>query len=410
MTTWPANWPPFLFGAATSSHQIEGGQTNDWTRWEALGNAKDVSGRATDHWARWREDFDLLVELGLNSYRFSVEWSRIEPFPGQFNTPALAQYRAMLVRLRELGITPLLTLHHFTLPLWVSNQGGLLHPKAPEWFARYVTHVVHEVGDLVDLYITINEPLVMVVMGYLVAIWPPGHRSFRRAATLIDQLARVHQAAYTRIKELNPGAWAGLAHHVIAFEPWTPSFLDRMTANVLHYLMNRHFIDRVGEAQDFYGINYYTRQYGHWSRGLSPIPHRSEEVLSDLGWELYPEGLSHLISQLGLAKKPILITENGIATRNDALRSRYLTDHLAVVSRLQEAKFDVRGYFHWSLLDNFEWAEGFAPRFGLVEVDYDTMDRRVRDSAQLYSRIAHANHGRYPIIMPPGLIASASQR
>ena len=409
MTAWPSNWPPFLFGAATSSHQIEGSETNDWTQWEASGKTRDVSGRAADHWTRWREDFDILAALQLNSYRMSIEWSRVEPSPGQFDASALAQYRAMLIRLRELNIIPLVTLHHFTLPQWVSGQGGFLHPRAREWFVRYVDTTLKAFGDLADLWITINEPMVLVVMGYLMALWPPGSHGFRRALRLIDRLADLHRAAYTAIKNRKPAAMAGLAHHIIAFEPWKNTQSDRLTARLLHYLMNQRFINLVGGSQDFYGINYYTRQYGHWSRGLHPIQSRAGKTLSDLGWELYPEGLNQVLTQIRLDNKPILITENGIASTNDSLRIQYLKDHLSVVGRMQQDGLDIRGYFHWSLLDNFEWAEGFGPRFGLVEVDYDTMQRRMRDSAYIYRDIVQANPGTFPISVPPGLTSSPSR-
>ncbi len=400
MAVWPTEWPPFLWGAATSSHQIEGGQVNDWTRWEESGRGTEPSGRAAGHWELWESDFDLLSELGHNSYRFSIEWSRINPQPDVFDRTALAQYRQMAERLRALHIVPLLTLHHFTLPQWAVDRGGFLNPDASEWFTRYVDQVMDALGDQVDLYVTINEPMVLVVMGYLMGMWPPGVHGFRRAFKLIRRLAEVHRAAYDAIKAKKPTAWVGLAHHFIAFHPWQPTPWDRATTDLMRYLMNNRFPRMVEPWQDFIGINYYTRQYGHWSKGLHPIQSRSGTPLSDLGWEIYPEGLREVLDQVAPYQKPILITENGIATTNDAVRIQYLKNHLKTVERAQLDGLPVRGYFHWSFMDNFEWAEGFGPRFGLVAIDYDTLERTPRPSAAVYREIIRANQGLFPINVP----------
>ncbi len=400
MAVWPTEWPPFLWGAATSSHQIEGGQVNDWTRWEEGGRGTEPSGRAAGHWELWESDFDLLSELGHNSYRLSIEWSRINPQPDVFDRTALAQYRQMAERLRALHIVPLLTLHHFTLPQWAADRGGFLNPDASEWFTRYVDQVMDALGDQVDLYVTINEPMVLVVMGYLMGMWPPGVHGFRRAFKLIRRLAEVHRAAYDAIKAKKPTAWVGLAHHFIAFHPWQPTPWDRATTDLMRYLMNNRFPRMVEPWQDFIGINYYTRQYGHWSKGLHPIQSRSGTPLSDLGWEIYPDGLREVLDQVAPYQKPILITENGIATTNDAVRIQYLKNHLKTVERAQWDGLPVRGYFHWSFMDNFEWAEGFGPRFGLVAIDYDTLERTPRPSAAVYREIIRANQGLFPINVP----------
>ena len=401
MARWPAHWPPFLWGASTSSHQVEGNQSNDWTEWENSGHVAEPSGRAADSWNRWPEDLELAKKLGLNSYRFSLEWSRIEPKPGIFDREALQRYRAMIVRMREIGLIPLMTLHHFTLPLWVSTRGGFLNSQASRWFSRYVRIVVEEVGDLVDLFITINEPMVLVVMGYLIAAWPPGGRGFGRALKLIRRLVSIHADAYHTIKRIKPNAWVGLAHHLIQFEPWRPGLLDYANTRLLHYLMNDRLVRMVGEYQDFIGLNYYTRQYAHWTSGLHPIQNRPGVNLSDLGWEIYPHGLTAVLKRVQSFHKPVLVTENGIATRDEALRTRYLEQHLAAVSAAQKAGIDVRGYFHWSLLDNFEWAEGYGPRFGLVEVNYDTLARSIRPAGYRYRDIIQANENTFPVSVPP---------
>lgn len=403
MAAWPGYWPPFLWGAATSSHQIEGGQNNDWTHFEDQGGGRGRSGLAADHWHRWREDFSYLRTLGLNSYRLSLEWSRIEPTPGHFDRLVLDQYQNMIDSLLNLDIIPLVTLHHFTLPHWVKAQGGFLNRHAHQWFVRYVKTAVDCLGDRVNFYVTINEPLVLVVMGYLMALWPPEKHGFGRALHLIDRLSSIHRDAYGAIKEAHPKAWVGLAHHVIAFHPFTDSIADRLTARLLHYLMNKRFITMVGDQQDYIGINYYTRQYAHWSRGLHPIQNKPGQRVSDLGWEIYPQGLLEVVKALPAFNKPIFITENGIATRDEALRAHYLAGHLHVIGQAQRQGLDIRGYFHWSLLDNFEWAEGYSPRFGLVGVDYKTQQRNIKDSAFFYRDIIRSNQGQYPITVPSAL-------
>jgi beta-glucosidase len=400
MSSWPSRWPPFLWGAATSSHQIEGGQHNDWTEWEARGRGREPSGIAIDHWTRWDSDFQYLTLLGLNSYRFSLEWSRIEPEPGHINHEVLDRYRTMAGWLRDHQITPLVTLHHFTLPVWVARAGGFFHPHADQWFQRYVRTAVDALGDLVPLYVTINEPLVLAVMGYVIGVWPPGEQRVFRAFPLMNRLAQFHQVAYHTIKERYPDAWVGLAHHLIAFHPWTLSPLDRATARFFRFFMNERFIRRINPYQDFIGVNYYTRQHAHWTRGLHLIQNRPQAITSDLGWELYPEGLKEVLAPLAMFQKPIIITENGIATTDDSLRARYLEEHLRVVGKAQAHGLAIRGYFHWSLFDNFEWAEGFAPRFGLIGIDYATLARTVRPAALRYRQIIEANRNRWPITVP----------
>lgn len=409
MRSWPQEFPLFLWGSATSSHQIEGHQTNDWTEWELSGHGREPSGPATDHWNRWRDDLNLFRSLGLNSYRFSIEWSRIEPSPGRIERSVLAQYRAMIEHMRTLGMMPFMTLHHFSLPRWVAGAGGFLNPNAVQWFSRYTRAVLDAIGDLVDLYVTVNEPLVMVVMGYLMGIWPPGQHGFRRAFRLIDRLREVHDGAYRTIKSQKATAWVGLAHHLIAFEPWSKLPWDRWDTSLLRYLMNDRFIAMVGPQQDFIGVNYYTRQYGRLRNGLHPIQSRQGVPVTDLGWEIYPKGLLDVLRAVRGYHRPIIISENGIAATNDALRSQYITDHMAAVSRAQQEGLDVRGYYYWSALDNFEWAEGYTPRFGLIGVDYETQQRTVRPSAAVYRAIIEANRGRYPITVPSMSLPSVSR-
>lgn len=400
MDRWPKEYPSFLWGTATSSHQIEGNQTNDWTQFEHTGHGTEPSLLALDHWNRYEEDFDLLQQLGINSYRFSLEWSRIEPRPGEFDAKAIDHYRAMILSLKRRHIMPLMTLHHFTLPIWVAERGGFLHPEGALWFKRYVDTVMDALGDLVDLYVTINEPLVFTVMGYIIGIWPPALHGFRRAFKLIDRLAEIHKVAYTTIKEKKPLAWVGLAHHLIAFHPWRHAGLDLAMTGLVRYLMNDRFIAMIEPYEDFLGVNYYTRQYIRFSHGLHPIQARPENPQSSLGWEIYPEGLSEVLTRLKRYQKPMIITENGISTLDDAQRTAYIEGHLNAISDSQRAGLPIRGYYYWSAFDNFEWAEGYGPRFGLIHIDYDSLKRTMRASGEYYRTIIQASGDSYPIIVP----------
>lgn len=396
MTTshaWPERFPPFLWGVATSSHQIEGHTLNDWTAWADAGHVArhERADLATDHWHRWEDDFALFARMGINSYRFSLEWSRIEPEPGTWNLPALAQYRRMIGRMRELGWEPLLTLHHFTLPPWLAHAGGILAPSAVPAFSAYVERAMAAVGDLVDLFITINEPTVYAVQGYLRGAWPPGQESAGRTVRVIRRMLKLHRAAYGAIKAARPNAAVGLAHHYLDFAPLGPRPAARVLAWLSRYLFDEYMIARVGTLQDFIGVNYYTRQWTSWRHPLNPTPVGPGVALTDSGWAICPEGLEQVLVRLARFQRPLVITENGMATEDDGSRSRFLRDHLAAVSRARAQGADVRGYFYWSALDNFEWAEGFGPRFGLAAVDYATFHRELRDSAALYARTIAAH-------------------
>jgi beta-glucosidase len=384
----------FQFGCATSATQIEGGCTTiDWWQFArepgriARGDVPDV---ACDHWHRVAEDTELLARLGVGAHRLSIEWGRIEPEPGRFDDEALEHYRAELIALASAGIEPMLTLHHFSLPIWLAARGGLLAPEFPERFASFTRRALRALGDRVKHWVTINEPNVLVTQSYLFGHWPPAVKDPQLVPRAIWSLRRAHSAAYRVIHELVPNATVGLAHHMRVATPITRSLRDRAAARALDLGFNGLFLDL---PQDFIGINYYTRDVVRFdSRRPSELfAERSVPagaVLSDLGWELYAEGLGMLLGRLARRGKPLWITENGIADAADDRRASFITAHLAEVARALADGVDVRGYLHWSLLDNFEWAEGYAPRFGLYAVDYATQQRTLRASGELYAQIA----------------------
>jgi beta-glucosidase len=392
--------PSFLFGTATSATQIEGScTTSDWFAFAREpgrihgGGWPDV---ACDSWHRWREDLALQVSLGMNAYRLSIEWARIEPSAGEIDRAAIDEYRRMLGALRDARIEPMVTLHHFTLPRWLANRGGVLGPGFAERLGRFARVAVDALGDLSRFWVTINEPNVLASQGYLLGKWPPARKNPLLALLAHRRLLAAHHAAYRAMKEARPELQVGVAHHLRVVQPERPFLRHRVAAGALQLLFNDWFAGAVCRArtQDFFGINYYSRDVVRFSLAHAGelfmrrgVPAGAE--ISDLGWEVYPEGLGELVRrwarQSGL---PVYVTENGIADADDTRRASFVTRHLAELARAIADGVDVRGYFHWSLLDNFEWADGYGPRFGLAEVDYTTQRRRLRDSAHVYARIA----------------------
>lgn len=432
---------PFLWGAATSSHQIEGQNFhNDWWAWEAEGHIEGGvrSGRCTDHWNRYKEDLELAHSMGLNSYRFSIEWSRIEPEPGEWNDDALLWYENLIRECEKLGIVPMLTLHHFTSPLWFAKLGGFTSPDAPAYFLRFVEKVIDAFGARVPLWCTLNEPMVLVAGSYLGQFMPPAVFNPKLASLATKHLIDCHVAAYqmihARVRERRgPFKWmplqVGIAHNMLAFKPdrsWHP--MERLLSKVLAKFYNEDWIRvilgldasfsvpfvvpsvemshgiRGKRHADFIGLNYYTKAYLQWrprdsdASNVSQLPigmtfARRKEATSDLDWAVYPKGLLSLLRALRPAQLPIYITENGIADREDKLRPAYLRDHLGVVADAIAEGIPVQGYYHWSLLDNFEWSKGFGPRFGLVRVNYETFERTLTQSAHDYKKIIGAHGG-----------------
>lgn len=408
----------FLWGAGTSSHQVEGNNTNnDWWQWEQNLSLEMRSGRACDEWNRFEEDFKIAQSLGFTAYRFSIEWSRIEPSPGQFDSSALEHYRKMIFSLKSKGIEPIVTLNHFTVPLWLVSRGGWLSDESPELFARYAREVTETIGRDVHYWITLNEPAVYMYKGYMVGEWPPGEQSTENAFKVVQNLAMAHVLAYVQIKEAYvQKGWnkpmIGIAQQVILFEPRSAGSLwDWLSARLRDQMINHLFVQALiqGKARifgifsmrlpkaktlDFIGLNYYTRQYVSNRGFLLPDILGEERAVEDhfavknsLGWEIYPKGLYTLIGKFSKYKLPILISENGICTNDDTERSEFIVEHLQAMARAMKEGSPVIGYLYWSLIDNYEWAEGFAPRFGLIEVDYATQDRKIRESARKYEEI-----------------------
>lgn len=411
----------FLWGGATASHQVEGNnRNNDWWEWEHRGGKiadGTTSEAACDQYNKYEQDFDLAKELGHSAHRFSIEWSRIEPEEGVFSSAEISHYRKVLEALHERGIEPMVTLHHFTNPLWLSRQGGWENPKVVEYFTRYTKVLASELGDLVRLWNTINEPNVYAHLGYIDGEWPPGANSLRSASIVLTNMLRAHALAYHILHETaaSRGCSVGIAKHIRLFDPLRPRHPgDKGLSRLAAFIFNWWFLDAIetgrlawpigigqkvqllSSTQDFIGLNYYTREMTRLNLKKPQLLFmeymtRPNCYTNDLGWELYPEGLYRTLMILRRYGKPIYITENGIAAKDDTMRCAYIRDHLVEVHRAISAGADVRGYLHWSLLDNFEWAEGLDPRFGLIEVDYQTQKRTPRPSAYIFKKIAESN-------------------
>ncbi len=385
----------FAFGTATAATQIEGGcTTTDWldfARQPGRVAHGDTPLLACDHWNRFREDVALQPPLGVSLYRMSVEWARIEPEEGRFDQAALDRYREEVLALREVGIEAMVTLHHFTFPRWLAARGGALAPDLSARFEAFTRRVGAALGDLVRLWVTINEPNVLAAQGYLDGVWPPGRKSPLALPRVILALRQAHRVAYHALHDVVPGAQVGLAHHLRVATPASQKWSDRAAAAFLDRAFNRQFLDL---PQDWLGVNYYTRDLvrGVPNPGALFLDRRVPPgaPVNDLGWEIYPEGLGQVLRALAPLGKPLYVTENGIADARDTKRAAFLEAHLREVAGALRDGVDVRGYLHWSLMDNFEWAEGYAPRFGLYAVDYATQARTLRPSGRRYADIIRA--------------------
>ncbi len=387
----------FYWGAGTSAHQVEGGNVNDWSEWEK-GNAQDlasqarnrwqewqqeqfpemsqsrnyISGRACDHYHRFEEDFDIAKKLNHNAHRLSIEWSRIEPKEGKIDQKEIEHYRKVLAALRKRGLEPFVTLYHWPLPNWLAKKDGSLCPEFPKYFDRYVKIIGENLFDYVNFWITINEPNIYSFNSFFRGVWPPQKKGIFKYLKVINNLAKAHKLAYASLKLVDLGCQVGIAKHNVYFESFP----------LANFFWNNHFLRKIRKYQDFIGLNYYFHHR---------LPKNRNESVTDMGWEIYPEGIYHVLKDLKKYNKPIYITENGIADRDDEKRIKFIRDHLTWIHKAIEERVDVRGYIYWGLTDFFEWDKGYWPKFGLVEIDFKTFKRKIRPSAFEYAKICKEN-------------------
>lgn len=396
-----------LLGVATAGAQIEGGDKgSNWARFSAEGKINDGTSilRACDHWNRWREDIDLMASMGIEIYRFGVEWSRIEPKRGEFSEEALAHYREQILYMKERGIRPLLTLHHFTHPLWFEDIGGFTSAESVDLFMGYVKRVIESLGDLVSDYITINEPNVYATNSLFWGTWPPEKKSLGDLISCFSNMTACHVRAYRYIHEKRRGMGhhdtrVGFANHLRVFTPKNPKkLLHRIAARLSEWLFQGAITEAMmegrcrfpvrkrrgvtkGKYYDFIGINYYSRST---VSGLADGV-REGCFKNDLGWEIYPEGLIELSGRLHERYgAPVWVTENGTCDNTDSFRPRFIYDQLKLIS---EESVAIERYYHWSFTDNFEWREGESARFGIVHIDYESGKRSIKESGKLYADI-----------------------
>ena len=402
------NFPDnFTWGVATASHQIEGNNNNNWTDFEVK-SGLEKSGDACQHWIRWKDDFDLIENLGVDSYRLSIEWSRIEPNKGEWNQDALDQYSEMIDELISRNIKPMVTLHHFSHPIWFEEMGGFYKRENTQLWVDYCQLIFESLNEKVTDWCTVNEPEVFSIMGYHMKMFPPGKGSVFKTIRVMKNMIHAHSTAYLALKNINPNARIGLAKNVTLFDPlrrW--NLLHWITTIILNYVWNgaiisalkkgRMFGSKIHNAKnsyDFIGLNYYTHVL------TSPflpqtteidLPKRKHEVMTDFGYTMYAEGLERAVKLISKLNVPIEITENGVADFDDSLRPVHLKRHIWQLSKLISEGYDIRSYYHWSLMDNFEWAEGYKLRFGLYHVDYETQERKLKQSGTDYQKIIKSN-------------------
>jgi beta-glucosidase len=379
----------FLWGTATAAHQIEGGNVNnDWWEFEhdPTSGCVDVSGDACDSFTRYPEDIALVADLGLGSYRFSLEWSRIEPAEGEFSLVALDHYRRMAATCHEHGLTPVITFHHFTHPRWLSSEGAWEAAHAPDRFARYCERVTHHLGDLMGMACTLNEPNVVATMGWRLGLFPPRVRDRARRDTVNQALVRAHRLGVEAIRSGPGEAPVGLTLSMTDYQmaPGGEAWLERIRRP-----SEDVFLEATG-GDDFVGVQTYTRQR------VGPegyLPAEAGVPTTQMGYEFWPEALVGTVRRAWevTGGVPVYVTENGIGTDDDSARIEYVTRALTGVGRCLDDGIDVRGYFYWSLLDNFEWVLGYGPTFGIVGVDRATFERRPKPSAAWYGGIARSN-------------------
>jgi beta-glucosidase len=401
----------FFWGGSTASHQVEGGTVNQWSVWE-LANAKElaqtahqrlswlnnwtdikseaedpsnyISGKGIDHYRLYKQDFALARSLNMNSFRFGIEWSRIEPDEGVWDEAEINHYKKYISEMRAAGLEPMLNIWHWTMPTWFTDMGGFKKRSNLYYFNRFVEKVADELLSEVTYVITLNEPNVYTSFSYGTGEWVPNEKNWLKTGFVYFNLVRAHKQAYKTLKSKKKTLQIGVAAQLANIQAKKPhSYIDNIATKWMRYFWNWWFLKRIRNQQDFVGINYYfTDYYTGLARRENPkVP------LNDLGWYMEPEGLYPLLVRAwSRFKKPIFVTENGLADTKDEFRRWWIEETIVAMERAISEGVDLRGYYHWSLLDNFEWKYGWWPKFGLIEVDLKTMKRTVRPSAKWFAK------------------------
>ena len=406
---------PRLWGTSVSHYQVEGNDACDWSEWERAGRTRgEPCGTAVGSWERYESDADLALAAGSNAFRFSVSWSRVEPRFDHFDDTALARYRRLVDHLIANDLEPIVTLFHYTHPLWFHERTPWTSPRSVDRFAAFAARVADALGSGVRIWTPLNEPLVFLLAAYFDGQIPPGLADGRLLQKVFDHLLLAHCAAASAIRDRLPNASIGIAHNMVAFAPERRgNFLDRTLARVAHRCYNRGLIeafasgrwdfllppttrlrgrrDELTRSLDFFGVNFYSRLHLRCpgkERLLGEFHYRdaSGRGLTDNGWEIVPEELERLLVEASSVGLPLIVSENGIADGADRMRADFIADHAAAIARAESRGISVSGYLYWSLLDNYEWLDGFGPKFGLYAVDRLTMARSPRRSVETFRR------------------------
>jgi beta-glucosidase len=400
----------FFWGGSTSSHQVEGGTNNQWTVWELevaserakhaeqrlghLANWEEIKAQATDpanyvsadgvdHFRRYKEDFDILEQLQLNSFRFGIEWARIEPEEGLWDDEAIDHYKRYIAELKQRGITPFMNIWHWTMPTWFTDKGGFSKRSNIAYFERFVEEIAPLAKECGWVF-TLNEPNVYASFSYATGEWPPQQKSLIRTMEVYFNLVAAHKRAYRVLKAHDPAIQVGIAAQLSNGQPKrVGNMLDTLVYKIVEYGWNWWFLNRIEAYQDFVGFNYYFTDYYSGLKKDNP-----KTPVNDLGWYMEPGGVYHVIMRCWQRyKKPVIIAENGVADQADQYRAWWLHETMLAMEKALGEGAELIGYFHWSLLDNFEWAYGWWPKFGLVEVErQDGMRRKIRPSALRWAK------------------------
>lgn len=401
----------FLWGASTSAHQVEGDTHNQWTVWElenatakaaqakfqwgdlpswplieaeATNPENYVSSKGTAHYKLFMKDFDLLQQMNMNAFRFGLEWSRIEPAEGAWSVEAITYYKKYVRELKHRGIEPVITLFHFTLPVWFTEKGGFEKRRNVRYFVRFAEKILRELGTDVNYVVTLNEPELYAYEGYYQGDWPPNliHKRWKFWRVL-NNLAHAHNQTAQMIHGLSRRYKVSIAKNSVYFYAGDDAWLSRKTAEIFQYFQDDYFIKKVIKQCDFLGVNFYfsNRVYGY-------RVHNPEKRISDLGWDLSPDHIQFALERLyEKYNKPIIITENGLADNEDMHRRWWLANTLVGMQNAMKNGVKLEGYLHWSLIDNFEWDKGRWPRFGLIAINYETFERTLRPSGEWFGKV-----------------------
>lgn len=372
----------FYWGAASASYQVEGNIYNtDWAYEARTTQRVPVADSGPDHWNRYKEDFEIAKSLGHNSTRISIEWARIEPEEGEFSIEAIRHYENVLREIKKQGMEPFITLWHFTIPEWLYKKGGAENKNFPEYFEKYTKYTMKHLHKYCSHWVTINEPEVFTSNGWMRGNWPPFKHRFFLEMKVTNNLAKAHKMAYLAMKNIDLNSEVGIVKDNIWFHSNKNPF-NKIAAKVMQKYWNFRFLNKIKNHYDSIGLNYYFH---------STFGKKKKYKKNDMGWDIFPEGIFHVLLELKKYKKPIFISEAGIADRDDIYRAQYIKDLVYWTHRAILEGVPIKGFMYWSLTDNFEWAKGYDQRFGLVEINYDTKKRKIRDSAYEYKKICESN-------------------